>query len=170
MLYLIDGYNLLHALGFLHGGGGGRTLEWARRHLLDWLRQAHADDPSAVTVVFDAAHAPPNVPTEQDHQGLQVVFAVGLDQADDLLEQLIRKASVPRRLTVVSSDHRVQAAGRRRHCVVLGCNDYLDALERRGPHRQPATPPAPAKPDSVSGAETEYWLERFDVPADEEDG
>ena len=57
MYYLIDGYNLLHALGIIGPRLDGRiTLDLARRQLLDMVYRAHRQEPEHVTVVFDAAH------------------------------------------------------------------------------------------------------------------
>jgi predicted RNA-binding protein with PIN domain len=160
MTYLIDGYNLLHALGVLNRRVGPTGLEKARRRLLGLLRGAHGNEAPAVTVVFDAAGAPPGAIEAQEYEGIQVRFAVRQPAADDLIEILIRQASAPRQLTVVSDDHRIQAAARRRQCIVLGCGDYLDSLERR---RAPQAPPrqAPAKPAGSSAEETRHWLREF---------
>jgi predicted RNA-binding protein with PIN domain len=162
MRYLIDGYNLLHAMGLLRTAGpaGPHGLEKARLGLLGHVRGGHGAGAPAVTVVFDARGAPPGADAEDDYQGVHVRYALH-GEADDLIEELVRHDSAPRRLTVVSDDHRVQEAARRRHCVVLGCMDYLDHLERL--RRVPPTPSAdgPAKPDGVSAAEVERWLAEF---------
>jgi predicted RNA-binding protein with PIN domain len=158
--FLIDGYNLLHATGMLCGPAAGpHGLEKARRRLLGYLRHLHGDEARAVTVVFDAAGAPPGVPAEQDYHGLRVRFAVGHPEADDLIELLIREAAAPRDLHVVSDDHRIQHAARRRRCRVLPCADYLDGLERR--RRRRPRPEAPEKGAGVSEAETARWLAEF---------
>lgn len=168
MLYLIDGYNLLFALGvLLKGRTGPKVLEKARHRLLELLHDAYGEGSAAVTVVFDAKHAPPGLPAELDYRGVRVAFAVHEAEADDLIEQLIRQASVPHRLTVVSDDHRIREAARRRHCVVQGCGDFLDALDARR-----RTPPArsaaePAKPDAVSPEEAGHWLREFADLADD---
>jgi predicted RNA-binding protein with PIN domain len=140
---------------------GPRSLEPARRRLLDLLRHAHDLEADRVTVVFDAAHAPALAAAEEVVHGIQVRFAVGLDQADDLIELLIRQAPSPRELAVVSNDRRIQQAARRRGCTVLGCGDYLDVLdrERRPP---PATRADPAdKPQDQSTSEVQHWLREF---------
>jgi hypothetical protein len=160
MRYLIDGYNLLHALG-LGSRLGPTGLEWARLRLLRLLRETHGDEASDVTVVFDAAGARPGATAEQDYRGIHVLFAVREVEADDLIEQLIRRTSAPRGLTVVSDDHRIQQAARRRDCVALGCAAYLDFLDHKR-HPQPPRPPeAPAKPEEVSPEEAQYWLREF---------
>jgi len=167
MFYLIDGYNLLYAMGVLRKRMGPDGLEKARQNLLGVLHGSFGDESANVTVVFDAARPPPGVPGEAEYHGLHVRFAIGQAAADDLIELLIRKASAPRHLTVVSDDHRLQKAARRRHCVVSGCGDFLQSLERR---RKP--PPArpgeqPAKPSGVSREETQHWLKEFADLADD---
>jgi predicted RNA-binding protein with PIN domain len=161
MSYLIDGYNLLFALGLPPGQIGPAGLQKARQRLLDLLRAAHGEDAPAVTVVFDAAGAPPGAVEAQEYEGLHVRFAVRQPEADDLIELLIRKESAPRQLTVVSDDHRIQTAARRRQCVVLGCGDYLDWLEQQRQARRPRAPQAPAKPTASSAEETRHWLREF---------
>jgi hypothetical protein len=168
MLYLIDGYNLLFAMGvLLPGRTGPALLEKARSRLLELLRGAHGAAPASVTVVFDAKHAPRGAPAEFDYEGIHVSFAVHDDEADDLIEQLIRRAATPRKLTVVSDDHRIQQAARRRHCIVQGCGAYMDWLYgwRHPPPDRP--PEESAKPASVSGEEAQRWLREFADLADD---
>jgi uncharacterized protein len=161
MPYLIDGYNLLHAMGVLHGRVGPLGLERARRALLGLLLGVYGDEASSLTVVFDAAQAPPGMVEAQDYRGIQVRFAVAHDEADDLIELLIRRESVPRRLTVVSDDRRIQEAARRRRCTVLGCAEFLDQLDRRRGRRKPRPADDPAKPQGGSAGQTQHWLAEF---------
>jgi predicted RNA-binding protein with PIN domain len=167
MLYLIDGYNLLYAMGVTRRRMGPQGLEKARQNLLGVLHGSFGDESANVTVVFDAARPPPGVPAELDYQGIHVRFAIGMAAADDLIEVLIRRASAPRHLTVVSDDHRIQQAGRRRRCAVLGCGDFLQELERR--RKPPPAPPGeqPAKPTGVSREEAQHWLKEFADLADD---
>src|SRR5690242_3414586 len=111
MRYLIDGYNLLHAIGLLHGKAGPNGLEKARLALLSRLCGDHADDAIAVTVVFDASGAPPGAAAEDSYRGIHIYYALD-SSADDLIETLIQRDATPRQLTIVSDDHRLQQAGR----------------------------------------------------------
>lgn len=156
MRYLIDGYNLLHAMGGLHGQSGPAVLAKARLRLLGFLLGRFGDRAGDVTVVFDAGKAPPGACEAQDHHGIHVRFAVRQEQADDLIEELIRRDAAPGRLTLVSDDRRLQQAARRRHCPVQGCGEFLDRLLR--PWQRPAEPPA--KP-SQGPAERDHWLREF---------
>jgi len=160
-VYVIDGYNLLFAMGVLHGRAGPHGLEKARLRLLGLLHGVYGDEADAVTVVFDAAHAPPGVAGEQEYQGLHIRFAVAEQEADDVIELLIGQAAAPKNLTVVSDDHRIQQAARRRQCTVQGCQDYLDWLDQRRRQGRAQRLPSPEKPPGPSPADRQHWLAEF---------
>src|SRR5205085_11050412 len=146
------------------GRVGPHGLEKARIALLGRLLSLHADEPGQVTVVFDAANAPPGAEREQEYKGLHVLFAL-CEEADDVIEALIRQDSAPKQLTVVSDDRRLKEAARRRECAALGCLDYLEQLRRPPP--VPAVSDGPAKPEGISADETRRWLEAFADLADD---
>ena len=157
--YLIDGYNLLHAMGVLGGKVGPGGLEQARAALLGRLCGDHSNDAGCVTVVFDAAGAPPHASAIAHYRGLQVLYAIN-GEADDVIEDLIECEATPRHLTVVSDDRRLKQAGRRRRCSVLGCQAYLDSMEKRRRSKPPSLE-SNAKPEGVSGDEVRHWLREF---------
>jgi predicted RNA-binding protein with PIN domain len=161
MTYLIDGYNLLHAMGVLHGRTGPTGLQKARLALLGLLHAGFGNETPSVTVVFDAAHAPPGAQGEEDFHGVRVRFAIHEAEADDLIEFLIRHDSAPRHLTVVSDDHRLQKEARRRRCIVSGCAEFLDWLDKHRHKRRKPSGEEPAKPEIVSPREAENWLREF---------
>jgi hypothetical protein len=120
-----------------------------------------AQEIARATVVFDAAGAPPGLPRVLAHRGLAVRFAPRTSDADSLLEDLIRQDTSPRRLTVVSSDHRVQRAAKRRRARAVDSDVwYAEIL-----HRRPASAPRPAGPTSptlpLDPEEVEAWLNQF---------
>lgn len=168
MQYLIDGYNLLYALGEARKRMGPTELERARVRLLERLAGAMGADAGQLTVIFDAAHAPPGVQAEQVYKGIHVQFAIRENQADDRIEDLIRRDSAPQKLAVVSDDHRIQIAARRRHCTVMPCMEFLDVLDRQR-QRRPSRPEPSAKPETLSAEETDHWLREFGELADGDD-
>src|SRR5947209_19361687 len=109
MTFLIDGYNLLHALGLANRQMARGELQRARLRLLDWLGDGHPGATVEVRVIFDAVNAPGPGSGEQDHRGVRARYAVGR-LADDLIEEQIAAEPQPKRLTVVSNDHRLQDA------------------------------------------------------------
>jgi predicted RNA-binding protein with PIN domain len=168
MYYLIDGYNLLHAVGILFPRRNEPvTLEQARHKLLEMLHKGHGDEAARVTVVFDASSLPRRGKEEMYHKGIHVCFAVNHERADDLIEMLVRRASVPRNLTVVSDDHRIQQAAQRRGCKQLGCGRYIDLITGLSTQTAPPATQPPGKPDVVSDEEKQHWLDEFADLADD---
>ena len=163
MSLLIDGYNLLNAVGIVGRGVGPGGLERSRLALLNFL--AESLDPAEAartTVVFDAGDAPPGLPRVVEHRGITVRFAAGYEDADALIEELIQAESAPRRLTVVSGDHRLHRAARRRKARPVDSDVWYAEVVRQRLDRRQSTPPAPSKPHvPLLKEEVARWLERF---------
>jgi predicted RNA-binding protein with PIN domain len=161
MRYLIDGYNLIYAMGLLGPKKGAPgALENARFDLLERLHVLFGDQSGCLTVIFDANRVPRRGLAEHDYHGVHVRFAVR-QEADDLIETLIQSEGSPKSLTVVSDDHRIQVAARRRQCPVLSCDAFLDVAERPARQTPAKTAEANAKPDSLSPEERQRWLDEF---------
>ncbi len=163
MALLIDGYNLLNVTGLFGHGRGPATLERSRYALLHFL--AEAIDPGEreyTTIVFDAKNAPPGLPWTIKYQGLTVKFAAEYEDADDLIEELIRADAAPRRLTVVSSDHRLQRAARRRKAIAIDSEVWYAEVVRQRRAGERSSAPADAKPRApLSEEEVQWWLKQF---------
>ena len=158
MALLIDGYNLLHVTAIVGHGG----LRGSREGLLRFL--ASAIDPrerSQTTIVFDAAEAPPNLPRTLVFEEMTIHFSSEYDNADELIEELIEAHSVPKSLLVVSSDHRIQRAARRRKAPFVDSDVWFtEALRRRAAMKTPAPiVTKPARP--LNGEEIAFWLAEF---------
>ena len=107
MTFLIDGYNLMHAVGLARKSLPAGDLKRARTRLLDWLADAAKGRDSTMRVVFDGQSAPAESP-EADHRGVRVRFAFRRT-ADDEIEELLAAESYPSRVMVVSNDSRACA-------------------------------------------------------------
>ncbi|MBU4272437.1 MAG: NYN domain-containing protein [Planctomycetes bacterium] len=163
MPLLIDGYNLLHASGIMGHGAGPGSLERSRLAMLNFL--AASIEPSELprtTVVFDAGDAPRGLPRVVQHRGITVRFAAKYESADELIEELIRSESAPRRLVVVSGDRRIQRAARRRRAKVVASDAWYAELVRARRQRAQAgaetsdRPPVPLLEEDVN-----YWIDQF---------
>jgi len=160
--YLIDGYNLAHALGILTGKTNPRGFKRARDRLLDLLAGAFGAEAERVTVVFDAAGAPAKgAARSTTHKGIHVEFAVKMPTADDYIEAAIAACKQPKDLVVVSSDTRLQTAARRRGSRPLGCAEFLDHLEELRRPKQPRLKPSERDESRPSERETERWMREF---------
>ncbi len=163
MPLLIDGYNLLHASGIMGRGVGPGGLERSRLAMLNFL--AASLDPGELprtTVVFDAHDAPRGLPRVVRHRGITVHFAAKYESADELIEELIRTESAPRRLVVVSGDRRIQRAARRRRAKAVASDAwYAELVQARRQRAQagaetPDRPPVPLLEEDVN-----YWIDQF---------
>ena len=173
MPILIDGYNLMYAAGLMKPRFGPGGLEKARRALLGLLAGSLAEGSAETTVVFDARVAPPAQPETQAGpatHGIRVQFAAGEENADALIEKLIRVDSAPKRLTVVSADHRIRTAASRRGARSVDSDTFLRELVRqRSERRRAQNPEAPEKPSGRSTSNREFWLHEFERLIDEDD-
>ena len=165
--HIIDGYNLLHAAGLGRPTYGPGDLERVRNRLLSHLRtHLAAAERARTTVVFDARDAPPDRPRRFAVEGMTILFAAGSGDADAEIERLIAAHSAPRRIRVVSSDHRLQKAARRRRAVAVDCEAFLARLDRRGPVDDESAvtrrrQDEPKYGGGVSETETNHWLRVF---------
>jgi uncharacterized protein len=161
MLLLVDGYNLLHVSGLFGPAGAPSTLEQSRKALLDFLA-AHLPQQlrGRTTVVFDAAAAPPGLPSHGEHAEIRIRFAPRKQTADDLIADLIGQEADPRHLTVVSSDHAVQRSARQRGAKFVDSEIWFRELRQReiaspsaALHEKPAGPIGNPFPPGYADAE-----------------
>ena len=167
MALLIDGYNLLHATGIVGRGKQLTELHRSREALLGFLAQSiELAERKHTTIVFDAAGAPPGLPRSFVHDEITVHFARDYADADAMLEDLIAANDTPRSLVVVSSDHRVRRAARRRKAQPIDSDRWYAELWAAR-HRRNAPPlELPQKPTgNLSPDEVAYWTRQFESPS-----
>ena len=157
MTFLIDGYNLMHAVGSVPTGVLARQFDAARGRFLDWLAESPALKPyfAFTRIVFDAQHASRDWGTTT-HRGLTVTFSFR-QTADDLIETYLALDKNPQKIRLVSNDHRLQAAAKRVRAKPMACSEFVDWLidpERPGPKDYP--PAAPEKPIPTTDDLAEY--------------
>lgn len=176
MRLLIDGYNLMYAAGIVGAGRGPGGLERSRAALVRFVAESLDDaERGSVVIVFDAAGAPPGLPATLVASGLTVRFAKGYADADALLEELIAADHAPRTLTVVSSDHRVQRAARRRRAAAVDSDVWYETVLRkrrsasRGNTKRASSDETKPAPSQATDAETAFWLNRIVDDATPED-
>lgn len=126
---LIDGYNLVLVAGLIKTLSGPGNVARARERLLGWLT-GRLDEPqrARTTVVFDAQrHAVGELPSQ--NQGITVLYSTEYPSADEMLEELIRVHSAPKQLVVVSSDHRIRDAARRRKAISIDSHSFYERIK-----------------------------------------
>jgi uncharacterized protein len=170
MLWLIDGYNLMHAAGAIGAREVGReAFQRKRRRFLNELADSlGVERARETTVVFDATTPPADFPLESSYKGVTLIFALGDENADARIEQLIGAHSAPKSLTVISSDRRVRQAATRRKAKAVKAEDFLDLVDRwkkrHGAENSSRAAPSPPPFDRNSpptAEEAAHWLETF---------
>lgn len=167
---LIDGYNVIAPTVPPSHQSDERWLQRERSRLIDRLaKQLDESIRRRTCVVFDAAHPPPDQSDRYSVADIEVRFAVGYPEADDLIEELIAAHSAPKQLAVVSSDRRIQTAASRRGCTSFESDPWLDqlldgkvqlAVELDSGAGQGSGEKS-EKPRSLSAEETQRWLDEF---------
>lgn len=137
MQIIIDGYNLIHTWGWMPSERHPSSLARGRQRMLARLAQfVPTRARKKVMIIFDAGHwyriggiqtLKPNSPTSV--LGFDVRFADQYDEADSMIEDLIRRSSNPDKILVVSSDQRLIQAAHRRKAKSIRSQDFLDELE-----------------------------------------
>lgn len=114
-IWLVDGYNVLHAAVL---GGQDRSQWWTgsrRRELFERVSGFDAE----VWIVFDG---PDDSAAPADPGGPHCVFA---DSADDWLVDRVRRAEDPTEIAVVTADRQVAGRARGKGARVVSPKDFL---------------------------------------------
>jgi predicted RNA-binding protein with PIN domain len=158
---IIDGYNVMHAAGLARATYGPGDLARKRFELLVKLaRRLTIEERKRCTVVFDAIDAPKYLSGRFRHEEMLVLFAEPGHEADELIEILICEHSAPRRLTVVSSDHRLQNAIRKRRGTAVDSDVFLIKVE--SPHRQIGSSQPLGTTTTDPNKDLDFWLREFE--------
>ena len=159
MRILIDGYNLLHEIGFHGDLSESGELEVARVRMLDKLSEYLTEEERRNTIIiFDAGSRSPKLDRQYTRHSIQVEFAVDYLDADAKIQELIRSNNVPKQLLVISSDHRIQRTAKARRANFLDSDQWLDLLESRSESDETETV---AKAPSKTEPQNDYWMELF---------
>jgi predicted RNA-binding protein with PIN domain len=161
MPVLIDTYNVLHTVGVLPPDLAGIDVPGLIRLIL----AGRYRDQKCI-LVCDGQPEPGGA-AAQPEATIAIRYSGRGRSADDLLGQLIRSSTAPRRLVVVSSDHEVQKAARKRRCTALSSAEFLQHLvsDTRGGRTGDAAPLRP-RPGAMSETQVDRWMRVFDLDKD----
>lgn len=130
MKYLIDGYNVIFECGLHARVVNAASLAKARDRLLKTIESNLSPaDVAKTTVVFDAEKIPLSGQQEEGRfNQIRILYSINYAEADELIEELIGAHAVPKSLTVVSSDHRIQKAALRRKAMITDSGPWFENL------------------------------------------
>ncbi len=159
---LIDGYNLIFQCGLEGRSRTPASLQRARHRLIGELKVGLTDSIRKRTaIVFDATRLPSgeSEPTQTD-SGLTIIYAIDHEDADTLIELLIQKNSTPKKLTVVSSDHRLHKAALRRKSIPIDSDQWFDQITGESPKKMAGKPSEEEKPQIENLSDVD-WMAEF---------
>ncbi len=164
--FIIDGYNLLHALGLQQPG---LTLEEQRAHLEAYLIEAQEKKRCKITIVYDGRNRGKAL---RDAGALNRVFTASQVTADEWIIDLLRSSpKQARQLTVVSSDTLItshaSAYGAKRMSSETFADRYLEECRGSGKKHARSEHAGKSADRRLSDREVNAWMKLF---GEENDG
>jgi hypothetical protein len=183
MPLILDTFNVLHTTGVLPPDLAGldvpglagliarsRYREERVTFVCDGLPPQPAELASRTAPPTDLPPPGPLVIDSADHRvtradHFHVRYSGRATSADDLIGEMVRASTAPRRIIVISSDHAVQRQARKRRCEVLSAEEFLGHLAHDARLSNRAAPRAPARTmdSSMSAEQVERWKRVFNV-------
>ncbi|MFM7109588.1 MAG: NYN domain-containing protein [Planctomycetota bacterium] len=131
--HIVDGYNLLHALGLVRRSMPRKAFEVAREAFLTDLGRAWSG-PGHLLVCLDG-HVNPAISSIHGGQVRSRNFETRYSNsqtADDLILELVAAAGTPANLVIVSGDNGITVEARSRGCAIAGCVEWYASLTESG--------------------------------------
>ncbi|MBM4097834.1 MAG: hypothetical protein FJ261_13800 [Planctomycetes bacterium] len=148
--HIVDGYNLLHALGLVRRSMPRKAFEVAREAFLTELGRAWSG-PGHLLVCLDG-HVNPAISSIHGGQVRSRNFETRYSKsqtADDLILELVAANGDPANLVIVSGDNGITVEARSRGCAIAGCVEWYASLtESGGEARAVQVVEVPEKPES----------------------
>lgn len=161
MSLIVDTYNVTHVVGILPPDLAGIDTLGLIRLLANSRFQREK-----ITLVCDGIPHE-NAPTGR-FGSINVRYAGSNRLADDLIKELVRTSSTPKRLIVVTLDQEIIRAAKKRRCKTLGSDDFLKQLAFD--HRNPTGSNPEQRPQGTLGpGEIKDWTHHFGLEEDEFD-
>jgi predicted RNA-binding protein with PIN domain len=157
-MYVVDGYNLLHALK-QHRGVLPDDDTRSRERLIHLLSHLVRRESTTARIYFDGA--PGEVAAgELAAPGVRVAFCGhAKESADQAVRDYVENASHPRKLWVVSGDHEVINACRLNGARIMHSREMAEKLAALAPAENPRA--EPEKPATGAGRVEREMLEEI---------
>ena len=155
MPVIIDGHNLLHSIQKISEDSESISDVQLCYTVGRFLKLTGEKG----EIIFDGT-GPRDKSGFDNISNLEVFFAGLGSDADTIIEDKIKASTAPKRLTVVSSDRRLQQSARKRKATAVKSQVFWDTVQKRLSRRKTNREP-PAKRLGITESETELWLEFF---------
>ena len=138
---IIDGYNLMYAAGLARlRHQPDQFVSFRERFLEQLAARFSAEERAQIIVVLDGQATTGPAPPPAQMFGLTVQFTRVHEEADDLIERLIKAHPAPELLFVITGDRRLQTAARRRKAHYRTSKEFWAELRKVPLIDSPALP------------------------------
>jgi predicted RNA-binding protein with PIN domain len=155
---IIDGYNLIEAAPQVFQKM--LTLENRRSHILKIIQSTPHLRSYEIVVVFDG-NASKGKPMEYQQRHIQIRFSGTQQEADQVIQEMIRKEASGKSLHIISSDREIQNIARDHHAQVSSSQQFWKQLRRHPSNRKNSDEPHARNKEALSEREVQEWLEIF---------
>jgi predicted RNA-binding protein with PIN domain len=154
-MLIIDGHNLLHSIYKMEEDSESINDVGLSRIIGRYLKLTGQKG----EIIFDGT-GPRDKDIFDSIDGVEILFAgIGTD-TDTVIEGKIKVNTAPKRLTIVSSDRRLQRAARARKATSIKSEDFWISVQKQLNKKRPKKEPT-GKRQGLSESETNQWLEIF---------
>ena len=143
-MFLIDGYNLLHALA------RGRATPEARDRLISLIEAFCRAGGYRARIVFDATGG---MKRREERGPLEIGSVAQGRTADEEILEALDSTTDRTEYAIVSNDLALVKAAEKKQVKVLSCEEFGRLITPRGE--------APEKGDAASSGEVDYWMREF---------
>lgn len=159
----------MYAIGKAQAGDmRPKALESGRNRLIELLADQLGPAADQTCIVFDAGDgAPKGLPKFYQQRFIHLLFASDYLSADECIQEILQAHNNPRRLVLLSSDHRVQRKATARGATIRDSEDWEQAVElvvartlSHTPSGEEVLDPSKQNP-KVSANDREEWLREF---------
>jgi predicted RNA-binding protein with PIN domain len=155
---IIDGYNLIKANPDLFSKMS--DLESQRTHLLKILQSAPTLLGQDILLVFDGT-AVHNFPASEKRGRIQFIFSGRNQEADEVIQNLIRKNAASQKMLVISSDHSIRNTARDHRVAAITSQEFWKTLLGNDPKISQAINHSSSINRQLSDNEVQEWLRLF---------
>jgi predicted RNA-binding protein with PIN domain len=165
-ILIVDGYNLIHAAP--HRFQKMTKLENRRSHLLKIINSSGSLPYDKIIVVFDGQLS--NLPNVKESEGKVVEIYSGKHQeADQVIQELIRKESQNSQLKIVSSDHKIRNTARDHLVQVISSQQFWQSLSPTEQKKRGTSEGSSVSDRQLSDKEVKEWLKLFKSRSENDD-
>jgi len=125
---LVDGYSLLHNWPEL-APGQPRHSARARDELVQVLTRYHDATGERITIFFDGAGAPPEVPANESGAAVEVLFSRAGRTADEMIERAAHRFQAYGEVLVVTDDHAERDTVAGMGGLTASCANFIRNIE-----------------------------------------